>query len=374
MQPSMRKAIHSRSGALAVLLSTCLASACGSDDTKPAPNDEGGATAGASNTTGGEGGGPTGGEQNDNNGAGGETNGSGPVGCFDAEKPFSKQAAARVEAIDPTEVGLEAGPDGLLYGDDKGIYSLPVGASTAVRLTADPGGWGFSLGSTYLYLMDGDGRLGRVPYDAKDAAVEILRTDIPQSQGRPSKIGEEHFFIELDGKTVVYPFSGEAPFTLATNEGFQDGQELNGEFYYTSFNFERPMRVKIDATSAPVPLSAGDDTFGDFVGSIKTDGKYVYWATNNDIKRAKLGDPSSVELVASPPGGSFGSDRIYHLEIIGDRVYFEIGDKIGWTAADGSSCGLVMTGVNDLGSDYSAWWSRAGIWVETDGELWYQKL
>jgi hypothetical protein len=141
--------------------------------------------------------------------------------------------------------------------------------------------------------------------------------------------------------------SGEARQMLAAGVSVRDLKLKAGALYYVD-DTGRLLRMSPDGGEPDALLSTADAD----VAVIDSDGETLYWADASVLLSAPAddtGEPSALGVAGpGPAAGSHG--RIERLMLRDDTLFWsDAVGNIGWTAVDGSDCGLLIANVPELG-------------------------
>ena len=341
--------------------------ASGGNSSGGADNGSGGATSGGTSSGGSSGGGDSlGGSASGGSDLGGS---GGFVECAPAnvigqnleetaefydvvEGPLNRLIAVHAEGDDV--YALQEGALFVIHGDElevtlvsDQVTGLGRGGDGRLRTTAS---------HFYFPLAHGIGRLPKA-----GGTVEVLYED---------PAGERQIdYLEVAGDTVYFSIlSEEGVFSVPVSGG--EPTQVSETIQSTGFARLGDAVYVADFASGAVQTLApgGPWTPASPVGifyrprSVAVSTEQVFWVDDNTLKAAPHGSPDAVTELGEAGAGT-------GLQFLGDRVYWR-SYSIGWIAADGSACGMVVEG--NLFSEvhgYAATEDYVFVAVGTDLEL-----
>jgi hypothetical protein len=317
-------------------------SACQRDE----PAGQGGGSGGGGRASGGAGGVGA--------GAGGAGGAAAPVdqtipeGACVPEGPSADQlgAARTVVYSGPRALGaIAVRRENLLVADaEAGLFRIASGATTFERVvTARVSD--FLAADLNLYWYE-DSAIWRASLSATDDTPDPVAQNLSGAMSVRAFDETNLYAFSAAHAIVTLPISGGAAINLASGVDVDDFELHAGFLYYADRTSRHVLRVSVDGgESERLTTSAGRA-----LAAVATDGTTLYWSDGIAILAASIEDASdrSAIGVAGPvPGG--GRSAVQRMRRIDDRLYWSDGaGNLGWTAADGSECALIVGAVPDL--------------------------
>jgi hypothetical protein len=120
---------------------------------------------------------------------------------------------------------------------------------------------------------------------------------------------------------------------------------FGGNVYYSDLYSQRVYRVPADGGDAE-SLAVG---MQGSVQAVAADTDALYWVDDTQIQRTPLDSPGELTTIGQGGSAPLGRGRVMTMKLIEDRLYWadDVFD-VGWTAIDGSACGLVVKGLPGL--------------------------
>jgi hypothetical protein len=243
--------------------------------------------------------------------------------------------------------------------------------------------------------MDGNGfvRIAQVPMVATFLAADlsvywakgsaIYKASIDASDAMPAMVAggvlrgaeflsydEKNLYFADDGAGSIWqqPLAGTAPVSLDSAIAAEDMKLFAGHLYYSDLYSQRVYRVPVgggDAESLAVGMQGS-------VQAVAADIDTLYWVDDTQIQSTPIGSPSEATTIGQGGAAPLGRGRVMSMKLVEDRLYWadDVFD-IGWTATDGSACGLVvkaLPGVSGWDADETAVYVT--LPVGAGSELW----
>ncbi|HMI93649.1 MAG TPA: hypothetical protein VK509_19885, partial [Polyangiales bacterium] len=246
-----------------------------------------------------------------------------------------------------------------------GVLRLPEGENELERVTTVPA-TEFLVADLNVYLFHDDG-LWRVGINAVDAVPDPVATKLGHHVTLLRNDGTHLYFADRDARGAYrVPIAGGAVETIASVDA-RDLAVQSGFVFLADRASNRVQRVPISggATMAASPVALSEPT------AVATDGNTVYWADDFELVASSQDDPAARKSIAIAGTRATGRPaRVLRLELAGERLYFlDDGGNFGWTALDGKTCGLLVSGIALTSMDIDAKGEAAYLLVATH-ELW----
>ncbi len=270
-----------------------------------------------------------------------------PQACTpDGPSPDALGSALSVLYTGPRQLSaLASSSSGLFVVDAKdGIFRVPAAGGALERVASAGGVSEILAADLHLYWFQ-NGSIWKTSLSATNATPELVGGGLQHAVSYFNFDAANLYFADVPGHTLLrFPLDGTPPTTIVSGVAANDMKLRSGLLYYADAPGLQVARVSILEGSSPETLTTGS-TFG--VGAVESDGTTLYWADGGEIRSTPIGQPAVRKPLArggpGPGGSAFG--LITRMLLIGQRLYFlDDGGNVGWTALDGSSCGLVVKG------------------------------
>lgn len=294
----------------------------------------------------------------------------------DGPTPDQLGAKRSVLYSGPRALGALAERRGQLFVVDSadGLLRLPDGKTELERAVAGAVGE-FLVADLNLYWLR-EGGLWRASISDTNATPDPVAMQLGH-QASLLRFDADHLYFADTAARGAFriAITGGMVETIASGLDVRDQVVQSGFVYLADASSKRVRRVMVDG-SAPMVMSPAALSE---IDALATDGVGLYWADDFELVATKLDDPTSRKSLATAGPRADGSPaRLVRLEVADKRLYFsDDGGNFGWTALDGSKCGLIVKAAGTLnGSDVAADGKAAFLSLATASahELWRLSL
>jgi hypothetical protein len=227
-----------------------------------------------------------------------------------------------------------------------GLLRLPPGSADFVRIARAQVDT-FLAADLSVYWASGS-VLEKAALDATDAEPEIVAQGLEHGARFLSYDQTHLYFTDLvPGSIWQQPLAGTARTRLVGMIAVQDMKLASGYVYYTDGSSQRVFRVSVKGGDPELLATGMQGTGG--VQAVATDGDNVYWVDDTQIEKTPIGSPTEVTTIGQGGAAPLGRGRVTSMTLVSDRLYWadDVYD-VGWTAIDGSACGLVVKALPGL--------------------------
>jgi hypothetical protein len=258
----------------------------------------------------------------------------------------------------------------LLVADaEAGVFRIAAGESMFERVVIGSVS-DFLAGDLNLYWYE-DAAIWRASLSDTDATPDPVARNLTGPMSVRAFDETNLYAIDSTARTIVtLSIAGGAATDLATGVDVHDVELHAGFLYYSDRESRHVLRVPVDGGEAErLTTSAGRA-----LAAVTTDGTTVYWSDGIVIFAASIenaADHGALGVGGQAPGG--GRSAVQRMRRVDGRLYWSDGaGNLGWTAADGSECALIVAGVPDLrGWDVAEDAAYVTLSAESArGELW----
>jgi hypothetical protein len=221
-----------------------------------------------------------------------------------------------------------------------GLLRMSLDTTTFERVAQVPMLATFLAADLSAYWVNGNA-IYKASLEATDAAPEMVASGVMHG-AQFLAYDEENLYFADSESIWKQPLDGSAGTNLHSAIAVQDMKLFGGKLYYSDLYSQRVYRVPADGGDAESLAVGMQGT----VQAVAADTDSVYWVDDTQIERTMLDSPGEFTTIGQGGSAPLGRGRVMTMKLIEDRLYWadDVFD-IGWTAIDGSACGLVVKGL-----------------------------
>jgi len=236
--------------------------------------------------------------------------------------------------------------DNVLVADaDAGLFRIAPGSSMFERVVAASVS-DFLAGDLNLFWFE-NRAIWRASLSATDATPDPVAQNLTAMIAVRAFDETNLYVIDATARVITtLPIAGGMATNLASGVEALDLELHAGFLYYAELASHHVLRVSVGG-GEPERLTT---SAGKALAAVVTDGTALYWSDGIAIYAASIDDVQDRSAIGvAGPGAGGGRSAVQRIRRVDDRLYWsDGGGNLGWTAADGSECALIVAGVADL--------------------------
>jgi hypothetical protein len=244
--------------------------------------------------------------------------------------------------------GVASTTGGVFVGDlDAGLFRIPTGGGAPARVVATTAAADFLAADLHAYWFESNA-IYKASLDATDATPGLVGGGLPHPVSLFNFDTTNLYFVDGQAQVIVrLALAGGAPAPVASPVVVQDLVLRAGFLYFSEGSQKQVYRVSIKDGSTSEALTSGVNVSP---RAVEADATTLYWVDDIQILSTPIGKPGMHKaLGVGGPGKISGLGLISKMTLLSSRLYWaDDAGNVGWTAIDGSACGLVVKAAGEM--------------------------